>query len=92
LSIAKVRALLPGGADQVIAVHRGFVEMSHDDVTVLSDVAELPEEIDVQRARAAKEQAEAELAANEDDEVAAEALARAELRLEVAGAAADASA
>jgi F-type H+-transporting ATPase subunit epsilon len=73
-------------------VHRGFVEMSHDDVTVLSDVAELPEEIDVQRARAAKEQAEAELAANEDDEVAAEALARAELRLEVAGAAADASA
>jgi F-type H+-transporting ATPase subunit epsilon len=92
LSIAKVRALLSGGADQVIAVHRGFVEMSHDDVTVLSDVAELPEEIDVQRARAAKEQAEAELAANEDDEVAAEALARAELRLEVAGAAADASA
>ena len=92
LSIAKVRALLPGGTDQVIAVHRGFVEMSHDDVTVLSDVAELPEEIDVQRARAAKEQAEAELAANEDDEVAAEALARAELRLEVAGAAADASA
>jgi F-type H+-transporting ATPase subunit epsilon len=92
LSIAKVRALLPGGADQVIAVHRGFVEVSHDDVIVLSDVAELPEEIDVQRARVAKEQAEAELAANEDDEVAAEALARAELRLEVAGAAADASA
>ena len=92
LSIAKVRALLPGGADQVIAVHRGFVEVSHDDVIVLSDVAELPEEIDVPRAREAKERAEAEVAANEDDEAAADALARAELRLEVAGAAADASA
>ena len=92
LSIAKVRALLPGGADQVIAVHRGFVEMSHDDVIVLSDVAELPEEIDVPRAREAKERAEAEVAANEDDEAAADALARAELRLEVAGVAADASA
>jgi F-type H+-transporting ATPase subunit epsilon len=92
LSIAKVRALLPGGADQVIAVHQGFVEVSHDDVIVLSDVAELPEEIDVPRARAAKERGEAEVAANEDDEAAAEALARAELRLEVAGAAADAAA
>jgi F-type H+-transporting ATPase subunit epsilon len=91
LSIAKVRALLPGGADQVIAVHQGFVEVSHDDVIVLSDVAELPEEIDVRRARSAKERAEAELAANEDDEAAAEALARAELRLDVAGAAADAA-
>lgn len=91
LSIAKVRALLPAGAEQVIAVHRGFVEMSHDDVIVLSDVAELPEEIDVRRARSAKERAEAELAANEDDEAAAEALARAELRLDVAGAAADAA-
>jgi F-type H+-transporting ATPase subunit epsilon len=92
LSVAKVRVLLPGGADQVIAVHRGFVEVSHDDVIVLSDVAELPEEIDVLRARVAKERADTELTANEADEVAAEALARAELRLEVAGAAADAPA
>jgi F-type H+-transporting ATPase subunit epsilon len=91
LSIAKVRALLPGGAEQVIAVHRGFVEMSHGDVIVLSDVAELPEEIDVRRARSAKERAEVELLANEDDEAAADALARAELRLDVAGAAADAA-
>ena len=86
LSIAKVRALLPDGGEQAVAVHRGFVEMSHDDVIVLSDVAELPEEIDVRRAQAAKERAEAELAANADDEAAADALARAELRLEVAGA------
>ena len=91
LSIAKVRALLPGEAEQVIAVHRGFVEMSHDHVTVLSDVAELPEEIDVRRARAAKQRAEDELLANPDDEDAAEALARADLRLDVAGSAADAA-
>jgi F-type H+-transporting ATPase subunit epsilon len=91
LSIAKVRALLPEGAEQIIAVHRGFVEMSHDVVTVLSDVAELPEEIDVSRARTAKQRAEEELLANPEDPPAAEALARAELRLEVAGAAADAT-
>ncbi len=46
-------------------------------------VAELPEEIDVTRARAAKERAEAALRTQESDEIK-EALARAELRLAVA--------
>ena len=46
-----VRVLLPGSGEVVIAVHGGFVEVRDDRVTVLSDVAELPEQIDVVRAR-----------------------------------------
>ena len=85
LGIAKVRALLPGSAEQVVAVHGGFVEVSHNRVIVLSDVAELPEQIDVGRAEAARDRAQAALAADATDEEALAALARAELRLDVAG-------
>jgi F-type H+-transporting ATPase subunit epsilon len=85
LGIAKVRALLPGHAEQVIAVHGGFVEVSHDRVIVLSDVAELPEQIDVARAEASRARAQAALASDETDEEALAALARADLRLDVAG-------
>ncbi len=86
LGVARVRALLPGGAEQVTAVHGGFVEVSHDRVIVLSDVAELPEQIDVARAEAARERALGVLREHEHDEEATAALARAELRLDVAGA------
>jgi F-type H+-transporting ATPase subunit epsilon len=85
LGVAKVRVILPGSGEQTIAVHGGFVEVGHDKVIVLSDVAELPDEIDVARAQDAKQRAEAALAANELDDAASEALARAELRLDVAG-------
>ena len=85
LGVAKVRALLPDQTEQVIAVHGGFVEVSHNRVIVLSDVAELPEQIDVERAQAARARAESQLAANEDDEEAQAALARALVRLDVAG-------
>jgi F-type H+-transporting ATPase subunit epsilon len=86
LSIGKVRVILPGSGEVTAAVHGGFVEFSHDRVTVLSDVAELPDQIDVVRARTAKERAEPELRADADSDAAKAALARAELRLEVAGA------
>ncbi len=86
LGVARVRALLPGGGEQVAAVHGGFVEVSHDRVIVLSDVAELPEQIDVARAENARQRALAALREDEHDEDAAAALARAELRLDVAGA------
>jgi len=85
LGIAKVRALLPDHHEQVIAVHGGFVEVSHDRVIVLSDVAELPEQIDVARAEASRARAQAALASDEADEEALAALARADLRLDVAG-------
>jgi F-type H+-transporting ATPase subunit epsilon len=79
-----VRILLPGSGEVVAAVHGGFVEVRDDKVTVLSDVAELPEQIDVVRAQTAKESAEGALAADPDDAEATAALARAELRLSVA--------
>jgi F-type H+-transporting ATPase subunit epsilon len=87
LGVAKVRVILPGSGEQAIAVHGGFVEVGHDRVIVLSDVAELPERIDVERAREAKSRAETALQRDEQDEAAAAALARADLRLDVAGAA-----
>ena len=83
LGIAKVRVIRPEG-EQVIAVHGGFVEVAHNQVIVLSDVAELPEQIDVSRAELARTAALEVLRTTEDDEVAKAALARAELRLEVA--------
>jgi F-type H+-transporting ATPase subunit epsilon len=84
LGVAKVRVILPGDSEQVIAVHGGFVEVSGDKVIVLSDVAELPEHVDVPRARAAKERAESALSTAGDDELGMGAMARAELRLEIA--------
>jgi F-type H+-transporting ATPase subunit epsilon len=84
LGVASVRVITPDG-ETTAAVHGGFVEVANDRVIVLSDIAELPAEIDVGRARAAKERAEQALAADPDDEDAQEALARASLRLEVAG-------
>jgi F-type H+-transporting ATPase subunit epsilon len=87
LDIAPVRVILPSTGEQAAAVHGGFVNVSNDQVIVLSDVAELPEQIDVERAREAKTRAEAALRADEHDEAASDALARANTRLEVAGAA-----
>jgi F-type H+-transporting ATPase subunit epsilon len=84
LGVARVRAILPDGGEHIVAVHGGFVEVSHDRVIILSDVAELPEQIDVPRAIAARERAERALSADANDEFALGAMARAALRLEVA--------
>jgi F-type H+-transporting ATPase subunit epsilon len=66
------------------AVHGGFVEVSNDRVTVLSDVAEQANGIDVARATAAFEKAEAAMRADPDDLEAQAAVKRASTRLEVA--------
>jgi F-type H+-transporting ATPase subunit epsilon len=77
----------------LLAVHQGFVEVSPPDeegttrVTILSDVCELADAIDVDRARSAKERAEAALAADPDDAAAKAALVRAQVRIDVAEAA-----
>lgn len=84
LDIGKVVVRPPQGADEVVAVHGGFVEVSNDRVTILSDVAELASQVDVERARRAAERAEAALRAETDVEAEA-ALRRAHLRLLVAG-------
>jgi F-type H+-transporting ATPase subunit epsilon len=67
-----------------VAVHGGFVEVSNNKVSVLSDVAELADQIDVNRAQAARERAEESLRREQTDDAAA-ALKRAEARLAAAG-------
>jgi F-type H+-transporting ATPase subunit epsilon len=79
------RITLEGGGRIDVAVHGGFVEVSNNKVSILSDVAELSEYIDVNRARHAKERAEEQLKARDDDEIAAAALRRADARLAAAG-------
>jgi len=86
LAVWSVDVIREGGERDVFAVHRGFVQVSGDEVTILSDVSEKADEIDVERARAAKAAAESALAADGADDEAEGALARAELRLQVAGA------
>jgi F-type H+-transporting ATPase subunit epsilon len=84
LDIHSVKVVTEPGRDQLIAVHGGFVEVSNNRVTILSDVAELPEQIDRSRAERAKERAETALRENSDDPEAKAALARAEVRILVA--------
>lgn len=49
------------GADHYLAVHGGFAEVKDNVVIILADSAEKAEEIDVSRAEAAKQRAEARL-------------------------------
>ena len=86
LGIGEVKIQTESGDDQVAAVHGGFVEVRHDKVVILSDVAELKDQIDVDRAKEAKSRAEAAVQADADDDEAKAALRRAEVRLQVAGA------
>ena len=76
-----VRLILVDGSEQQIAVHQGFVEVSNDRVTILSDVCELAENIDAGRAEAAKQAAEEELKADANDADALAALRRASVCL-----------
>jgi len=80
----RVRIFGDDGDTQLIAVHSGFVEVAGDKVAILSDVAELAGDIDVDRATTAAERARAALAADPEDAAAAAALQRAEVRLAVA--------
>ena len=85
LAVWSVEVLKEGGERDVFAVHRGFVQVSGNEVTILSDVSESAAEIDVARAQAALGRAQEALRADADDEDAAAALARAALRLRIAG-------
>jgi F-type H+-transporting ATPase subunit epsilon len=81
------RVKFEDGTQAWFAVHGGFVEVSHNQVIILSDVAEPADGIDVTRATDAKARAEEALRADVEDDEAAAALARAEVRLEVAASA-----
>ena len=72
--------------EKVAAVHSGFAEILTEEVTLLAEVAEWPEEIDESRAEAAKQRAEERLqakAANIDLVRAEYSLRRALTRINV---------
>jgi F-type H+-transporting ATPase subunit epsilon len=86
LTISAVRLKREGHSDH-IAVSGGFLEVRPDKVTILAQSAERPGDIDVERARRAKERAERRLQAKQDDidhKRAELALRRAMNRLKVA--------
>lgn len=88
LEIGAVR-LKKDGKTELIAVSGGFLEVRPDKVTVLAQAAERAEDIDVARAKAAKERAERRLQQAKQDDIdfkrAELALRRAINRLEIAG-------
>lgn len=67
-----------GEQTRELAVHGGFLQVTPERVVVLAPAAEFPEEIDVDRALAAKERAERRLAEKGNPEID---YARAELAL-----------
>jgi F-type H+-transporting ATPase subunit epsilon len=83
LGIALVRIKLADGSEATAAVHGGFVEVRDNSVSILSDVAEVPEQIDVDRARRALADAEQKVAQGDAEGEAQ--LRRAQVRLQAAG-------
>lgn len=77
-----VRIVLEDGSEMPVAVHGGFLSVTDKGVSVLAELAEIGDEIDVDRAKAALERATS--APSDDEESTAEA-ARATVRLRAAG-------
>lgn len=69
------------GTKVLVAVHGGFFSVDSNNVNVIVEVAELAEDIDLARAKAALDRAKAIAAEDED----LSALRRAETRITVAG-------
>jgi F-type H+-transporting ATPase subunit epsilon len=84
LTECHTRITLADGTVVDAAIHGGFVQVSGNTVSILSDAAELGEEIDRARALAAKERAE-ERVRHEHDAEGVAALARAHARLAASG-------
>ncbi len=79
---APLRIETTDGTKVLVAVHGGFFSMDSNRVNVIAETAELAEEIDVERAKAALERAKRDGAEGDDPE--ARAARRAETRLNVA--------
>ena len=71
-----------GEKSTLAAVHGGFLLVHDNTVRILAETAELGQDIDVERARAALQRASE---AADDDSAAADAVRRAEARLAAAG-------
>ena len=77
-----------GGSEVQLFVSGGFMEVTPDKITILADAAEVPDDIDVERAKAAYQRASDRLAKKDADidiNRAEAALARAKARLLVKG-------
>jgi F-type H+-transporting ATPase subunit epsilon len=83
-----ILSYVQGGTNHLLHVSGGFVEVNHDRVSVLAEIAEHPEEIDAAKARQEREQAERALASfsgsDEDFEQLRAQLNRATVRLQLA--------
>lgn len=56
-----ILCITDGEEEKIAALHAGFVEVLPDKITILAEIIEWPDEIDVERAEAAKERAEKRL-------------------------------
>lgn len=77
---APVRIELTDGSKMLVAVHGGFLSVDSDAVQIIAEVAEMAQDIDVDRAKAALARAQADTESDESG-----ALRRAETRIQVAG-------
>jgi F-type H+-transporting ATPase subunit epsilon len=85
LDIGEIKITLPSGV-RYVACSGGFAEVSDEGVSVLAETAELPDEIEVERAQSALERAQEKLKEdlNSEEQATYEAaLRRAQNRLEV---------
>lgn len=88
LEIGDVLVRKADGTEQLFAVSGGFVEVHDNKLALLAEAAEAVDEIDVERAKAAKERAEKRLQADDDQNIdkkrAEKALKRAQNRIQLA--------
>ena len=85
LTTGLIKLTLADGQTAYIATSGGFMQVSREKVIILADSAELSEEIDVERARAAAERARQQLAVEGiNAEEVRQQLERAENRIKVA--------
>ncbi|MBP1153202.1 MULTISPECIES: F0F1 ATP synthase subunit epsilon [unclassified Paenibacillus] len=89
LKVGPVTVKKQGVKDEYIAVNGGFMEVRKDKVVILAESAELPSQIDLERAQAAKQRAQQRLSAAKQDHIdfkrAELALQRAMNRIDVSG-------
>ncbi len=89
ITVGEVKLICEDGSESFYSTSGGFVEVSNNSVTFLADTIERKEDIDVERAKAARRRAEERLKAKDvgtDVKRANAALARATNRLRIADA------
>ncbi len=67
ISILKIKS---GSDDMRAAISSGYMEVSKEKTTIIVDAAEWPDDIDLERAEAAKQRAEERLRSGQDTDVA----------------------